>query len=81
MKDSMQDLIEHIAKSLVEKPDAVRVSERQRRGILTYELSVAQEDMGRIIGKGGRVANAIRQLLRAAATVQGEGRVDLNIRD
>jgi hypothetical protein len=78
----MKDLIEYIARSLAEKPEEVRVREqRRRRGVLTYELSVARQDMGRIIGKGGRVANAMRQLLRAAATVQGAGRVDLDIRD
>jgi len=77
----MKELIEYIAKSLAEKPAEVWVREQQRRGALVYELSVAQQDMGRIIGKGGRVANAMRQLLRAAATVQGEGRVDLDIID
>ncbi|MFQ5593524.1 MAG: KH domain-containing protein [Anaerolineae bacterium] len=77
----MKELIEHIAKSLADKPEAVRIREQRRRGALVYELSVAQQDMGRIIGKGGRVANAMRQLLRAAATVQGEGRVELDIRD
>ncbi|MFQ5857491.1 MAG: KH domain-containing protein [Anaerolineae bacterium] len=77
----MKDLIEYIAESLVENPDAVRVRERRRRGALSYELSVAQEDMGRVIGKDGRVAHAMRQLLRAAATAQGKGRVELNIVD
>lgn len=77
----MKDLIEYIAKSLADKPEAVRIREQHRRGALIYELSVAQQDMGRIIGKGGRVASAMRQLLRAAATVQGQGRVDLDIRD
>ena len=77
----MKELIEYIAKSLAEKPEEVWVREQRRRGTLVYELSVAQQDMGRIIGKGGRVANAMRQLLRAAATVQGGGRVDLDIVD
>ncbi|RME48479.1 MAG: KH domain-containing protein [Chloroflexi bacterium] len=77
----MKDLVEYIATSLVENPEAVRVHERRRRGMLRYELHVAQEDMGRVIGKNGRVANAMRQLLRAAATVRGKGRVDLNIVD
>ena len=77
----MKELIEYISKSLAEKPAEVWVREQQRRGALVYELSVAQQDMGRIIGKGGRVANAMRQLLRAAATVQGGGRVDLDILD
>ncbi|MFQ5340735.1 MAG: KH domain-containing protein [Anaerolineae bacterium] len=77
----MKELIEYIVKSLAEKPEEVWVREQQRRGTLVYELSVAQQDMGRIIGKGGRLANAMRQLLRAAATVQGGGRVDLDIID
>jgi len=75
----MKDLVEYMAKSLVENPGAVRVGEQRRRGALVYELRVDQDDMGRVIGKGGRVANAMRQLLRAAATAQDEGRVDLNI--
>ena len=77
----MKDLVEYIARSVVEKPDAVIVREERRRGVVKYELTVAPEDMGRIIGKSGRVANAIRQLLRAAATAQGKGRVELDIVD
>jgi hypothetical protein len=77
----MKDLIEYIAESLVENPQSVNVVERSRRGTLRYELRVAREDMGRVIGKGGRVANAMRQLLRAAATVQHKGRVELDIVD
>lgn len=77
----MKELIEYIATSLVENPEAVRVRERRRRGMLRYELTVAQEDMGRVIGKEGRVANAMRQLLRASATVQRKGRVELDIVD
>lgn len=77
----MEDLIDYIAKSLVENSEAVEVTERRRRGVLRYELTVAQDDMGRVIGKGGRVADAMRQLLRAAATAQGKGRVELDIVD
>lgn len=63
----MKALIEHIAKSLVDHPDEVTVDEIRHGNRLTLELSVAKDDMGRIIGKGGRVANAIRTLLRVAA--------------
>lgn len=63
----MKALIEHIAKSLVDHPDEVTVDEIRHGNRLTLELSVAKDDMGRVIGKGGRVANAIRTLLRVAA--------------
>jgi predicted RNA-binding protein YlqC (UPF0109 family) len=77
----MKDLVEYIAESLVERPGAVRVKEQQRRDVVRYELYVADDDMGRVIGKGGRVANAMRQLLSAAAAAQGKDRVELDIVD
>ena len=67
----MDELIEFIAKSLVEDPSAVRVNMSPRRGEIRIELSVADEDMGRVIGRGGRVANAMRALLRVAASQKG----------
>jgi predicted RNA-binding protein YlqC (UPF0109 family) len=67
----MQELIEYIAKSLVDDPMSVRVRARPRRGELRLELTVADDDMGRVIGKGGRVANAMRSLLRVAAQQEG----------
>lgn len=63
----MKELIEYIARSLVEKPDDVVVREFRTGNRVRLELSVAKEDMGRIIGKSGRVANSIRTLLRVAA--------------
>jgi uncharacterized protein len=60
----MEALVEYIAKSLVDDPTAVKVRRRDQGGTLVIELRVAQEDAGRIIGKSGRVANAIRSLLR-----------------
>ncbi len=63
----MKALIEHIAKSLVDHPDEVTVDEIRHGNRVTLELCVAKDDMGRVIGKGGRVANAIRTLLRVAA--------------
>lgn len=67
----MKSLITFIAKSLVDDPMEVVVSEETRDRGYRYELSVAEEDMGRVIGKGGRVANAMRTLLRVAASRQG----------
>lgn len=63
----MKPLIEFIAKSLVEHPDEVEVREIQNGNRVRLELNVAKEDMGRVIGKNGRVANSIRALLRVAA--------------
>jgi len=68
----MKELIEYIAKALVENPDKVRVQEIAGGTSIIYELSVAPEDMGRIIGKQGRVANAMRTLLKAVATREGK---------
>ena len=60
----MKALTEYIAKSLVDHPEEVTVEEIRHGSRVTLELSVSKEDMGRVIGKGGRVANAIRTLLR-----------------
>ncbi len=67
----MKALTEYIAKSLVDHPDDVAVDEVRHGNRVTLELSVSKEDMGRVIGKGGRVANAIRTLLRVAAEREG----------
>ena len=67
----MKALTEYIAKSLVDHPDEVAVDEIRHGNRVTRELSVAKDDMGRVIGKGGRVANAIRTLLRVAAEREG----------
>lgn len=74
----MIELVEYIAKSLVDDPSQVRVNETSRGGTTTIELEVAQEDMGRIIGKNGRVANAMRILVRVVAANEGK-RVNLDI--
>jgi predicted RNA-binding protein YlqC (UPF0109 family) len=68
----MKDLIEYIAKSLVDHPEQVEVHESQNGNRVRIELSVAKDDMGRVIGKSGRVANAIRTLLRVAAEREGK---------
>jgi predicted RNA-binding protein YlqC (UPF0109 family) len=74
----MKELIEYIVKWVVEDPSQVSVTEVQGANSAILELSVAPEDMGRVIGKGGRVANAMRTLLRAMAGRQGK-RVTLEI--
>jgi uncharacterized protein len=67
----MKDLIEYIAKSLVEHPEEVDVKQSGSSRV-RIELSVAKDDMGRVIGKGGKVANSIRALLRVAAERRGK---------
>jgi predicted RNA-binding protein YlqC (UPF0109 family) len=74
----MKALTEYIVKSLVDHPDEVVVDEIRHGNRVTLELSVAKEDMGRVIGKSGRVANAIRALLRVAAEREGN-QVTLNV--
>jgi predicted RNA-binding protein YlqC (UPF0109 family) len=73
-----KELVEHMARSLVDQPDAVVVREIEGVSATIYELSVAPDDMGRVIGKQGRVANAMRTLLRVAAVKDGK-RVTLEI--
>ena len=63
----MKELIEYMAKALVDDPSQVYVEEIVGARQIVYQLQVAPEDMGRVIGKGGRVANAMRTLLRVAA--------------
>ncbi len=63
----MKELIEYIARSLVDDPTQVQVRQDRGGGKIRLELRVAKEDMGRVIGKSGRVANAMRILLRVAA--------------
>lgn len=66
----MKDLLISIAQGLVEEPDAVTVTvdEPDDEGIIVYHLHVSESDMGRVIGKQGRIAKAIRTVMRAAAT-------------
>ena len=70
----MQELLITIVKGLVENPDAVSVTvdEVDDRGVVVYHLHVAEEDMGRVIGKQGRIAKAIRTVVEAGATRTGE---------
>ncbi|MBP7228580.1 MAG: KH domain-containing protein [Longilinea sp.] len=68
----MKELIEYIARSLVEDPTQVQVHQERIGGRVHLELRVAKEDMGRVIGKSGRVANAMRVLLRVASAQEGK---------
>ncbi len=63
----MKELIEYIARQLVEQPDRVSVKETRSASVTVLELHVDREDMSRVIRKDGRVANALRTLLRVAA--------------
>lgn len=67
----MKDLTEYIARSLVDHPEEVQVSESRHGSRVRLQLRVSKDDMGRIIGRSGRVANAIRALLRVAAERDG----------
>jgi uncharacterized protein len=76
----MTELIELLVKALVEDPEAVVVKELEEDGDLIYEITVAEDDLGRVIGKGGRIANAIRTIAKAAA-VHVDRRVLVDILD
>jgi predicted RNA-binding protein YlqC (UPF0109 family) len=78
-KVSVQDLVEYIAKWVVDDPEAVVVSQRGEGGRVTVRLEVAQDDMGRVIGKDGRIANAMRTLLQVSSEQRDEN-VQLEIR-
>ncbi len=68
----MKDLVDYIARALVDHPDQVVVEQARHGTDLVLKLRVAPEDAGRVIGKGGKVANAIRVLLRTAGTRDGQ---------
>jgi len=74
----MKELVRFIATSLVDNPDAVQVDEVERDDLTVFELRVAQEDLGKVIGKQGRTARAIRSLLTAsAAKVNKKARLEI----
>ena len=64
----MRELVEFLARSLVEDPGAVSVEEVEENGDLVLEITVADDDLGRVIGRRGRIANALRTIAKAAAT-------------
>ena len=76
----LRTVVEVIARALVDKPDSVRVAETERRGITVLELTTAPGDMGKIIGRQGRTAAALRTLVALTAEKHGK-RAQLDIRD
>lgn len=69
----MKELIEMVAKILVENPDEVQIEEKQGEdGVIVYELRVSESDLGRVIGREGRIAKAMRTLIRSAAARKGQ---------
>jgi hypothetical protein len=76
----LKELVQFIARSLVNDPMAVRVEEVDRGSKVFLKLHVSKDDMGRVIGRGGRVANAMRRLVNVAATREGK-EADLDIVD
>jgi predicted RNA-binding protein YlqC (UPF0109 family) len=66
----LAELVEYLARQLVDDPDAVRVDEEEREGAVVLTLHVAQEDVGKVIGRQGRVARALRAVVRAGAARQ-----------
>ena len=68
----MRELIEYIASSLVDDPSQIDIRRFKRGSQITFKLRVSRDDMGRIIGKGGKVANSIRTLLRVSAAQEGK---------
>ena len=75
----MKELIEYIARAIVDYPDDVVVKEEEDGDRIVYYLQVAEPDMGKVIGKQGRIANAMRTLLKVAAAKSGVRRASLEI--
>ena len=67
----MKELVEYVARGLVEQPDKVTVTEIDQGNLIIYKLEVAPDDMGKIIGRQGRVINALRSIVKAAAVRRG----------
>ncbi|GAB4208903.1 MAG: KH domain-containing protein [Roseiflexaceae bacterium] len=74
----MRSLLEYMAQSLVDNPEAVQIKERSGRYTVTFELTVAPDETGKVIGRNGRVAKAIRDLMSVAAARQNK-RVHIDI--
>ncbi len=74
----MKELVEFLARSLVDNPEQVRVTERNEGDTTIFELKVAQEDMGKVIGKQGKIARAIRTLVKASSVKENK-RVNVEI--
>ena len=80
MANPLRDIVEVVARALVDHPESVRVSEHERRGMTVLELSTAPGDLGKIIGRQGRTAAALRTLVSVTAERHGK-RAQLDIRD
>jgi predicted RNA-binding protein YlqC (UPF0109 family) len=78
LEPDLKGLVEYVAKALVDKPAAVKVDEIQDGNTTVYELEVDEEDIGKVIGRQGRVVRGLRALVKAAATRKGI-RVDLDV--
>ena len=63
-----REIVEYLARRLVDEPDAVRVEEVEREGAIVLQLHVARDDVGKVIGRQGRIARALRTVVRASAT-------------
>ena len=64
----MRELVELMIRALVDSPDDVEINEVAGESIVVYEISVREDDLGKVIGKGGRIANAMRTIIKAAGT-------------
>jgi uncharacterized protein len=80
MASMMADVVEYLAKALVDNPDEVRVTEQRDGDRVSVRLDVAEGDWGKVIGRGGRIASSIRQVVKVAA-VREDVRVQLEIGD
>ena len=78
LEPDLKGLVEYVARALVDKPDAVKVGEIQDGNTTVYELEVDEDDVGKVIGRQGRVVRGLRALVKAAATRKGV-RVDLDV--
>ena len=76
----MKEILEHIARNIVDEPDQVDVTEREGDRGTVLELRVAPDDMGKVIGRGGRTARAIRNVMKAAA-IKADTRIFVDIVD
>ncbi len=73
-----QKLLQYLVTSLVDEPEGVNITQREGDGTLAFEISVAADDVGKVIGRQGRIIKAIRTLLRAAGSVNGE-HIDVDV--
>jgi predicted RNA-binding protein YlqC (UPF0109 family) len=81
MRGAMKEFVEFVIKQLVDKPEEVRVAEVKGEHVTIFELHVAKEDIGKVIGKRGQTASAIRTLLSAVSAAKKENRSILEILD